>query len=455
MASPPGKRGPGKPRAGKSNSGSGRPGKPAGRKPIGAKPAGAKSTGGKSTGGKPAGERRAVGDRPLASRTPKRRPTLAGPRPASEPREGERLQKVLAAAGLASRRDCEEYISAGRVQIDGETVTELGVRVDRARQEIKVDGEPLPRIRLQYFAVHKPPGIVSTARDPSGRPRVIDLLPPGVGRMFAVGRLDMASEGLILVTNDGPLADQLTHPRHGVEKIYDVLVAGQPAQDVLDQVKRGVHLSDGFVHAVDVRIKSSKKGATQLEMVLDEGRNREVRRLLARLGHKVQRLIRVAVGPIRLGEMPRGAVRLLTPDEVKKLREAAAAGPKKEAEQAAAGRPPQRGAGGPKRAPGRTQRPGGGGPAGDRKPGGRKPMGSKPAAGRKAPAKPPRVVGGSEPTRSLIGDDGSSAVAPRKPAAKPPQKAAGGGKKPGRPGAFQRKTGPQKGHRKPKPGGNR
>ena len=184
---------------------------------------------------------------------------------------------------------------------------------------------------MQYFAVHKPPGVVSTTRDPSGRPRVIDLLPPGVGRMFNVGRLDMASEGLILVTNDGPLANQLTHPRHGVEKIYEVQVAGQPAPDVLAQVKRGVHLSDGFVHAVDVRIKSSKKGSTLLEMVLDEGRNREVRRLLARLGHKVQRLIRVAVGPIRLGELPRGAVRMLTHEEVKKLRDAAAAGPKPEA----------------------------------------------------------------------------------------------------------------------------
>jgi 23S rRNA pseudouridine2605 synthase len=372
------------------------------------------------------------------------------------------LQKVLAAAGLASRRECEEFITEGRVQVDGVVITELGARVDRTKQEIKVDGEPLPRIRLQYFAVHKPPGIVSTARDPSGRPRVIDLLPPGVGRMFNVGRLDMASEGLILVTNDGPLADQLTHPRHGVEKIYEVLVAGQPAPDVLAQVKRGVHLSDGFVHAVDVRIKSSKKGATLLEMVLDEGRNREVRRLLARLGHKVQRLIRVAVGPIRLGELPRGAVRMLTHEEVKKLREAAAAGPKPEAADATSHRRPTRNGpgGGPKRAPMRGNRPA----AGAGKPGGRKPTAGRTTMG-KAPAKSRPPVGGSEPVRSVIGDGGTSAAPSSRPAPTPMPSPGGkapgkpmGAKKPGRPGAFKKKVGHQKGQGKrgkPKPGGKR
>lgn len=449
MAPPPGKRGSSKPRAGKSNTGGPRPGKPTGGKPTGGRPSGSKRP---LTGGGP----------------PKRRPRTVpvGPKPsaADGANSGERLQKVLAAAGLASRRECEEYITEGRVQVDGVVITELGARVDRAKQEIKVDGEPLPRIRLQYFAVHKPPGIVSTNRDPSGRPRVIDLLPPGVGRMFNVGRLDMASEGLILVTNDGPLADQLTHPRHGVEKIYEVLVAGQPAPDVLAQVKRGVHLSDGFVHAVDVRIKSSKKGATLLEMVLDEGRNREVRRLLARLGHKVQRLIRVAVGPIRLGELPRGAVRMLTHEEVKKLREVAAAGPKPEAaDSAPQRRPARRGPGGPKRAPMRGNRPA----AGAGKPvGGRKPTGGRTAMG-KPPAKPRPPVGGSEPVRSVIGDGGTSATPSSRPAphpvtpATPGGKAPGkpiGGKKPSRPGAFKKKVGHQKGQGgrgKPKPGGKR
>ncbi len=242
--------------------------------------------------------------------------------------DGERLQKVLASAGLASRRECEQLITDGRVEVDGQVVSELGVRVDRNRQEIKVDGEPLPRPKLVYFAIHKPAGVVTTARDPAGRPRVIDLLPPGVGRVFPVGRLDLESEGLILATNDGELANQLTHPKHGVEKTYDVQVAGHMEPDVLQQLRRGVHLSEGYAHAVHARIKSKLKKSTLLEMVLDEGRNREVRRLLARVGHKVQRLTRVAVGPVRLGEMPRGAVRRLTQEEVRKLREAAAAGPK-------------------------------------------------------------------------------------------------------------------------------
>jgi 23S rRNA pseudouridine2605 synthase len=178
----------------------------------------------------------------------------------------------------------------------------------------------LARPKLVYYAVHKPTGVVSTARDPSGRPRVIDLLPPDVGRLFNVGRLDMSSEGLILVTNDGELANQLTHPRHGVRKIYEVHVAGEPEPAVLGQLRRGVHLAEGFVKPVEVRIKGKKKNGAVLEMVLEEGRNREIRRLLARVGHKVQRLIRIAVGPVRLGELPQGASRLLLPDEVRKLR---------------------------------------------------------------------------------------------------------------------------------------
>ena len=153
-----------------------------------------------------------------------------------------------------------------------------------------------------------------------------DLLPPEVGRVFNVGRLDIASEGLILVTNDGELANQLTHPRHGVEKTYEVQVAGHLAVDVLAELRKGVHLAEGFVRVVNVRIKGRRKNSTILEMVLDEGRNREIRRLLAKVGHRVQRLTRIAVGPIRLGEMPRGVSRRLTPEEVRKLREYVACG---------------------------------------------------------------------------------------------------------------------------------
>jgi 23S rRNA pseudouridine2605 synthase len=236
---------------------------------------------------------------------------------------GERLQKVLAAAGIASRRECEQLILEGRVEVDRHVVTELGTRVDPQRQEIRVDGESLPRTKLVYFAVNKPVGVVSTSSDPSGRPRVIDLLPPNTPRAFCVGRLDISSEGLILVTNDGELANRLTHPRHGVEKIYQVQVVGQVERDVIAQLHRGMHLAEGFAHAKHVRIKSRRKRATILEMVLDEGRNREIRRLLARVGHKVQRLKRVAVGPVRLGDLPSAAARPLSKKEIQSLNRAA------------------------------------------------------------------------------------------------------------------------------------
>src|SRR3954451_6665413 len=255
------------------------------------------------------------------------RPPNATQQDHAESRGGDRLQKVLAQAGIASRREYEDLVLAGRVEVDHKVVTELGTRVDPQQQEIRVDGELLPRPKLAYFAVNKPVGVVSTARDPAGRPRVTDLLPPNAPRVFCVGRLDLASEGLILVTNDGELANGLTHPSHGVEKIYHVQVAGQVESEVLAQLHRGIHLAEGYAHVKHVRIKSRRKGSSILEMILDEGRNREVRRLLARVGHKVQRLKRVAVGPVRLGELPTGAVRQLSATEVELLQKAVARGP--------------------------------------------------------------------------------------------------------------------------------
>jgi 23S rRNA pseudouridine2605 synthase len=270
--------------------------------------------------------------RPAKQAAP-RRARPAKPRPAktdgNQPtaQTGDRLQKVLALAGVASRRECEELIREGRVEVDRKVVTELGTRVDPLQHEIRVDGETLLRPTLTYFAVNKPTGVVATARDPSGRMRVTDLMPPNTPRVFCVGRLDMASEGLIIVTNDGELANGLTHPRHGIEKVYHVQVAGQVAQEVLGQLHRGIHLAEGFAHVKHVRIKTRGKQSTVLEMVLDEGRNREVRRLLARVGHKVQRLKRIAVGPVRLGDLPAGAVRPLTKKEVESLQTAIARGP--------------------------------------------------------------------------------------------------------------------------------
>lgn len=236
---------------------------------------------------------------------------------------GERLQKVLAAAGLGSRRQCEELILAGRVEVDRQVITELGTRVDAAGQEIRVDGVPLRTGRRVYYAVNKPDGVISTSRDPSGRPRVIDLAPKHETRLFAVGRLDLHSEGLILLTNDGELANRLTHPRYGIRKIYRVVVAGVPEQKVLAQLRRGIRLAEAFVRVPDVRVKSWQKKNAVLEMALDEGRNREIRRVLAKVGHKVQRLTRIAVGPIRLGDLPPGACRPLARQEIQALRKAA------------------------------------------------------------------------------------------------------------------------------------
>jgi 23S rRNA pseudouridine2605 synthase len=239
---------------------------------------------------------------------------------ASQPR----LQKVLAAAGLGSRRRCEELITEGRVEIDRRVVTELGSRVDPVQQEIRVDGEPLPRPKRQYLMLNKPMGVISTARDPAGRPRVTDLV-PAHQRLFPVGRLDVSSEGLILVTNDGELANLLTHPRYEVEKTYLAQVVGMPNREALAKLERGVHLAEGFAHAKRVRIKSQHKQSSTLEIVLDEGRNREVRRLLARIGHKVLRLKRIAIGPLRLGNLAAGEFRPLGSDEVRELKEAALA----------------------------------------------------------------------------------------------------------------------------------
>jgi 23S rRNA pseudouridine2605 synthase len=233
----------------------------------------------------------------------------------------ERLQKVLAAAGIGSRRECEELILAGRIEVDRQIVTELGTRVDPLRQVIRVDGTPLTSPKRLYFAVNKPPGVVSTSWDPDRRTRVIDLVRTDE-RLFAVGRLDRTSEGLILVTNDGNLANRLTHPRYGVDKTYLARIAGSPSLESLDRLRSGIHLAEGVARVASVSVRRRQRETTELEIVLNEGRNREIRRLLARIGHKVLQLKRIAVGPLRLGSLPIGASRPLTRDEVLMLEQA-------------------------------------------------------------------------------------------------------------------------------------
>lgn len=237
---------------------------------------------------------------------------------------GQRLQKVLAAAGIGSRRQCEELIRTGRVEVDCRVVTELGVRVDPRRQEIRVDGQVVRQPARLYVAVHKPEGVVCTHRDPAGRPRVIDLVPTAENqRLFPVGRLDLHSEGLILLTNDGELANRLAHPRYGVEKTYRAVVAGSPSQEVLDRLLRGVHLAEGVARASRIAVKRRLARSTILEITLREGKNREIRRIFAGVGHKVLRLLRLSVGPVRLGKLRPGQWRPLTPQEITALRKAA------------------------------------------------------------------------------------------------------------------------------------
>ena len=237
----------------------------------------------------------------------------------STPQE-HRLQKILAAAGFGSRRQCEELIEQGRIEVDG-SIAKLGTTVDPQRNEIRVDGLRLKVAKPTYIALFKPKGVLCTNRDQQGRVRAVDLLPPSLGRLFPIGRLDMDSEGLLLMTNDGTFSERLTHPRYGIAKIYRVQVAGDVQSETLAQLRKGVYLAEGFAKVADIQIKGRHKQSTILDITLTEGLNREVRRLLARLGHKVLMLIRIAIGPIKIGKLGPGEWRHLTPQEVRQLYE--------------------------------------------------------------------------------------------------------------------------------------
>lgn len=229
-----------------------------------------------------------------------------------------RLQRILAAAGYGSRRACEQLIIDGRVEVDG-VVAQLGDRADPRSQKIRVDGESLPKMKPVYLAVNKPKGFLCTSRDQQGRRRVIDLVPQKLGRVFPIGRLDQESEGLIILTNDGALCERLAHPRFEVAKKYHVQVAGLVEQELVDQLKKGIHVAEGVVQADEVKILSSYKKSSILEITLREGKNREIRRMLARVEHKVLHLKRVAVGPVKLAKLPPGEYRPLTSEEIARL----------------------------------------------------------------------------------------------------------------------------------------
>lgn len=234
----------------------------------------------------------------------------------------ERLNKFLAHAGLGSRRHCDDLILAGRVKIDDAVVRELGTRVDPDSQLVSVDGRPVKAERHVYWLVNKPVGYLCTNHDPAGRPRAIDLVPHVGERVYTVGRLDEESEGLLLLTNDGDLAFKLMHPRFGVRKTYLVQVAGKPSRDDLQKLLTGIWLSDGQVKAHRVRVLKSQGESTWLEIVLTEGKNREIRRMLAKLDHKVLHLKRTAIGPIKIDRLRKGKCRKLLREEVEMLNQA-------------------------------------------------------------------------------------------------------------------------------------
>jgi 23S rRNA pseudouridine2605 synthase len=235
--------------------------------------------------------------------------------------ELQRINKVLAAAGLGSRRHVDELIEQGRVEIDGKVITQVGVKVDMTTASISVDGEMLKQFRPVYFAVHKPEGVLCTNRDPQGRLRVIDFV-PNQFRLFPVGRLDAFSTGLIILTNDGELAQQLTHPKHEIPKRYSVIVAGQVELEALKRLERGIYLAEGKAQVDHAKLKKVRKSSTEIEITLSEGKNREIRRVLARLGHKVVSLKRIAIGPLKLSDLPEGAYRPLSSHEVQGLYQA-------------------------------------------------------------------------------------------------------------------------------------
>jgi 23S rRNA pseudouridine2605 synthase len=236
------------------------------------------------------------------------------------------LQKVLARAGIGSRRACEALIAAGRVAVDGEVAT-LGQRVDLAHARVTLDGVPVVIASdVVHWLLNKPAGHVTTASDPQGRATVLDLV-PSQPRVFPVGRLDRDTEGLIVMTNDGELAQLLTHPRHGVEKEYLAEVDGTPSAGALRRLRDGVVLDDGITQAARVQLVQRQGAQAALSITIHEGRKRQVRRMCEAVGHPVRRLVRVRIGPVTDRALRPGAWRALTPGEVRGLYAAASTPP--------------------------------------------------------------------------------------------------------------------------------
>ncbi|MFE2109774.1 pseudouridine synthase [Kitasatospora sp. NPDC059463] len=246
------------------------------------------------------------------------KPAVKLPKTFGEP-EGERLQKVLARAGVGSRRACEELIDQGRVEVNGKRVTEQGKRVDPQKDEIKVDGLTVATQSYLFFALNKPAGVVSTMEDPDGRQCLGDYVTNRETRLFHVGRLDTETEGIILLTNHGELAHRLTHPRYGVTKTYLAAIQGPIPRDLGKQLAKGIELEDGYARADSFKVVSNVGKNYLVEVTLHEGRKHIVRRMLSEAGFPVEKLVRTHFGPIALGDQKSGWLRRLTNPEVGQL----------------------------------------------------------------------------------------------------------------------------------------
>lgn len=233
----------------------------------------------------------------------------------------ERLQKILAEAGMASRREAEQMILAGRVTVNGDVVTQLGSKADPHKDTIALDGKPLGSSEKKvYYLFHKPMHVMVTRHDPQGRPTIYDYLKGIPERVNPVGRLDFDSEGLLLLTNDGDLHARLTHPRHEVPKVYQVRITGHLTKEEIARLEGGVSIKDHHTAPCHVRELKKNPNNSWIEITLTEGKNRQVRRMLETVDHYALRLVRVAIGPIMLGSLKKGAWRTVTPQELKKVK---------------------------------------------------------------------------------------------------------------------------------------
>ncbi|GIO30829.1 MULTISPECIES: pseudouridine synthase [Paenibacillus] len=242
----------------------------------------------------------------------------------------ERLQKILAQAGIASRRKCEELILAGKVEVNGETVSVLGTKADPEQDIITVEGKPIRNETKIYVMLNKPKGVITSAKDPAGRKIVTDYVKGIKERIYPVGRLDYDTEGLLLLTNDGEFANMLTHPKHHVPKTYLATVEGIPHGSDLDKLRAGIQLEDGMTSPAEVEYKDIDvdKNEAVITITIHEGRNRQVRRMFDAISHKVIRLKRVSFGDLQLQNLKRGLYRHLTKNEVEALKNMAKSGKK-------------------------------------------------------------------------------------------------------------------------------